>query len=83
MVLEDSILISIPLQEINNDKISISDDGFHGSSTISNDVNSSTSNGRQRKLETANEDKGKTNYDACYLHFSFLLRMSYKTLPSK
>ena len=44
---------------MNNDKISISDDGFHGSSTISNDVNCSASNGRHRKLETVNEDKGK------------------------
>ena len=52
-----------------NDKISISDDGFHGSSTISNDVNSSTSNGRQRKLETAIEDKGKTECDAIYVNF--------------
>ena len=69
IVFADSVLISIPLQEINNDKISISDDGFHGSSTISNDVNSSTSNGRQRKLETAIEDKGKTKYDAIYINF--------------
>ena len=44
---------------MNSDKISISDDGFHGSSVISNDVNSTLPNGRQRKLETVNEDKGK------------------------
>ena len=45
---------------MNNDKIIISDDGFHGSSTISNGVNLSVSSGRNRKLETVNEDKGKT-----------------------
>ena len=44
---------------MNSDKISISDDGFHGSSTISNEINLTLTNGRQRKLETVNEDKGK------------------------
>lgn len=51
-----------------NDKISISDDGFHGSSTISYDVNSSTS-GRHKKLETVNEDKGKTYYSSFWVNF--------------
>ena len=46
-----------------NDKISISDDGFHGSSTISYDGNSNTS-GRNKKLETVNENKGKTYYSS-------------------
>ena len=41
---------------MNSDKTSsISDDGFHGSSNAS----LALSNGRQRKLETVNEVKGK------------------------
>ena len=44
---------------MSSDKNNISDDGFHGSSTISSDANSNMHVGRQRKLETVSEDKGK------------------------
>ena len=57
---------------MSNDKISISDDGFHGSSTISYDVNSSSS-GRHKKLETVNEDKGKTYYSSFWVNFFYFL----------